>query len=819
MSPTIQYVPNTYSFSGNNFPTCSQEEFIERLQNKLPTYEVVTNNTKVKYYFDFDYYLESSNFDLEVANKVNDILKQSIYEGLYKVTNCKPTMHILQSHSKNIGDGRAKYSLRYYISNMIGIKQNIKDFTIDLNKYFDKQETELWDYIEKPDAAVFDTSVYDSNKKMRCYETSKPNEIRPLILQEGDISGTIITGCFDKDAIEVAYVSKINDSKPKSSSVTGLTGNINYEKIAELGEIIDLKYIGVSGCYSDWCKIIWSLRCESDDYKEIAQSISKRGTNLYDETVFETTWDAFQQKGMTINTFYHYCKLSNETEFKRICSKYTDKKPITTASAIEICDYSTEIDNIKDLYKCSILIAPKLINAVILCNEQWYVLQSNNLWNKVKEPTFQITTQIRKYIDYNVSNLSNQLTKCDTEDEHKILVKTIQQWMACYTLINGSGYMSQLIKNLRPQLTDNDFETKLDVLKYQVAYKNGVFDLKLLTFREGILGNDFITKTIPYNYEQSNEADRTSVLKELLKICNMKQEHLDYYLSYFGYAMTGDSQKIQQFFYMLGQTASNGKSVLFEALMEIIPNYIVKIESTAFEINNNAIHKEIATWKGARIGWVNELSKKKQDPEIIKQIADGTSIKYKVMYGIGSNMPITFKMCIVSNNSISINADRAIARRLKILQMDSLFDEKFTEDNFAECKFKKDTKFGELLQNKYKFALMDIIYSYSKKFIDDDFTMCNYPTDWKQETDECITENNEFGEFFNSHFEIDSEGCVSKRIMDETIKLFGSPIKIKDELKRMGIKYSYDCQKRILKESIKGVYTGFKIITINDLDE
>lgn len=813
MTNHIYFVPNTYSFVGNDFPSCSQEEFITKLEKHLPTYEVITNKTKVKYYFDFDYYVLPNEFNLDVANEINKILLYRLTQAVNTITDIKPNFHIQESHSSNIGDGRSKYSLRYYISNMLGTKQNVKDFAIDLNKYFDKEHTDLWDYIEKPNTPTFDVSIYDTNKKMRCYETSKPNENRPLKLVEGTIAGTVITGCFDKDAIEVDYVSA--KKEPKSpNSVVGVT---NYEKIAELGEIISLKYLNDNGCYHDWCKIIWSLHSENADYKEIAKDISKRGIKLYDETVFETTWNAFKPSTITIGSFYHYCKESNEIEYKRICSKYSFEKVITA----EICDtnYVTEIKNITDLYQCSILIAPKLINVVILCNEQWFVLQSNNLWNKVKEPTFQITTQIRKYIDFNVSNLSNQLTKCDDADEHKMLVKTIQTWISCYTLINGSGYMSQLIKNLRPQLTDNDFETKLDVLKYQVAYKNGIFDLKLLTFREGILGNDFITKTITYNYEESIETDRTSVIKELLKICNMKQEHLDYYLSYFGYAMTGDSQKIQQFWYMLGQTASNGKSVLFEALMEIIPNYIVKIESTAFEINNNAIHKEIATWKGARIGWVNELSKKKQDPEIIKQIADGTSIKYKVMYGIGSNMPITFKMCIVSNNSISINADRAIARRLKILQMDSLFDEKFTEDNFAECKFKKDTKFGELLQTKYKFALMDIIYSYSKKFIDNDFTMCNYPTDWKQETDECITENNEFGEFFNSHFETDGEGCVSKRVMDNTIKLFGSPIKIKDELKRMGIKYSYDSQKKAQKEQIKGVYCGFKVIEKTDIDE
>jgi len=814
MSPTIQYVPNTYSFSGNNFPTCSQEQFIERLQTKLPTYEVVPNNVKVKYYFDFDYYIDPSEFNLEVADAINNILKKLIYDALYAVAQVAPKIHILQSHSKNIGDDRGKYSLRYYISNMIAVKQNVKAFAVDLNKYFNEKETELWDYIEKPETPVFDISVYDSNKKMRCYETNKPNENRPLVLQEGTIEGTVITGCFDADAIEVSYESIDASKKDKSLTTnSNVSGIKNFDKVSELGKIISMKYIGVTGCYHDWCKILWTLRSESEDYKEIARDISKRGGSLYNEDVFEKTWEAFTQKAMTINTFYYYCKSSDEAKFKQICAKYSDKKIGDDTS------YDTTIENIKDLYQCSILISSKLKDVVILCNEQWFVLQSTNLWNRVKDPTFQITTQIRKYIDYNTAKISNDLTKCDDEEQHKTMVKHLKMWIECYTLINGSGYMSQLMKNLRPQLTDNDFETKLDVLKYQVAYKNGILDLKTLYFREGIFGSDYITKTIPYNYEESTEADRAIVLKELLKICNMKQEHLDYYLSYLGYAMTGDSQRLQQFWYMLGQTASNGKSVIFEALMDIIPNYIVKIENTAFEMGNNAIHKEIATWRGARIGWVNELTKKKQDAELFKQIADGTTIKYKVMYGNSANMNINFKMCVVSQHTISINADKGVARRLKVLQMNSSFMDHHAEDDYVKCCFKKDTNFGFLLQTKYKFALMDIIYSYSKRFYENDFKMCDYPDEWKQETEESVASNNDFDDFFNCHFEIDKDAIVSKRVVDEIVSQYKGSIKIKDELRRMGIHFTYDGKLRATKERQQGVWTGFKVIEKLDLDQ
>jgi len=797
MTDQIYFVPNSYSFTGKNFPTCSSTEFLSKLENHLPVYEVITDNTKSKYYFDFDYYVTNpKDFSLDVANEINRVLITRLTEALNSISDIKPNIHVLQSHKENIGDGRGKYSLRYYISNMISTRQCIKDFAIDTNKYFDKQETELWDYIEKKDEKTFDLSIYDTNKKMRCYQTSKPNENRPLLLEQGTIAGTIITGCFDKDAKEVNYISKIKTENSKASISPVSSGLPNFNKISELGKIIDLKYLNVTGCYSDWCKIIWSLHSESDDYKEIANNISKRGTKLYDEASFEKTWDAFKPSTLTIKSFYHYCKESDETEFKRICGKYMEKSIINESN---MDCYITDIDTIMDLYKCSILISTSLKNCVILCNENWFVLQSNNLWKQVKEPTFQITSEIRKYIDNSNEKLVNEIKLCDGAEKDKKIEQS-KLFLSFYKEINKSSYMSQLIKNLKGQISDDEFESKLDVNKYQIAYKNGMLDLKTLIFRTGILSSDFISKTIPYNYEKANDSDISKIRSELLKICNNNETHLNYYLSTLGYAMTGDSSKLQEFYYILGQKASNGKSVIFDALQDIIPTYIVKVENNTFEPRNSNIHKEIASWRGARIAWVNELTKNKQDAELIKEIADGTTRKYKVMYGTSSVMPITFKLFVVSNHSPTIDSDNGIARRMRMFQMDSEFIDGLETDDYEKCLFKKDTNFGELLRTEYKFALMDLIYSYSKQYFDNGFKLNNYPTEWKEQTSECVANNNEFKEFFESHFETGNDKSISVYKLKQILKTYGS-VKFGDETKKNKWGFQYD--------KVSNMWSGF----------
>ena len=253
-------------------------------------------------------------------------------------------------------------------------------------------------------------------------------------------------------------------------------------------------------------------------------------------------------------------------------------------------------------------------------------------------------------------------------------------------------------------LHDAEFDEKLDGNKYEVAFKDGVLDLKTNTFRAGIQPTDFLTKTIPFKYEKPTTEDMAHIKKELKKICNNNEKHLDYYLSVFGYAMTGDASKLQQLWCLRGQKASNGKSVIFEALMKIIPNYIIQMESEIFESNYGSRHKEVSSWGGARIAWLNEMSKKKQDSEIIKQVSDGTSIKYKVMYGGMATMQISFKLFIVTNHTMSVEADNGIKRRLQIEQLDSDFIDGLERDDEENCRFIKDKSFGETLQNKYKHA-------------------------------------------------------------------------------------------------------------------
>lgn len=469
-------------------------------------------------------------------------------------------------------------------------------------------------------------------------------------------------------------------------------------------------------------------------------------------------------------------------------------------------------------------ISPYLKGVLIFTSGTWYLNDKrDNLWRNLKEPLATIITTIQKKIDESISIIANTIDLIDGDNEENTklrdgLKKQEKLYEKHYKGVASGGASNQIMKLLKEYLYEKEFLQKLDATPYIIAYQNGILNLKTLEFRAGIYSTDFLTKTLPYDYEKANEYDIKIVKHELLKILNMNPQHLDYYLSFLGYSMTGDASKEQMFLSIRGQKASNGKSVLFNALNDIMPIYTKKLDNTFFDKGIKDRHKTIAELGGIRLAYINELTENKLDREMLKDYADGKSTPYKIMYGTTAEMPITFKIAIVGNQTLNVDTDEGIKRRIRIAQLDSDFSDNAVEDDYNKCIFKKDKKFGELLSTKYKYALMEIIFEYSKKYVDDDYNLCKYPDDWKEETNETMAECNEFQTFFESNFEktpnLDTPSISNTMFISilEANKWKLTNNQIKDKLKSLRIPFLYNREKRLNGQ--RGCWYGFTQISM-----
>jgi phage/plasmid-associated DNA primase len=363
---------------------------------------------------------------------------------------------------------------------------------------------------------------------------------------------------------------------------------------------------------------------------------------------------------------------------------------------------------------------------------------------------------------------------------------------------------------------DKEWCERFDFNPYQIAYKNGILCLKTNTFRAGLLPTDYLTKTLPYEYEEPNEKEVAWVREELKKICNYNEEHLERYLSQIGYMLCGDPSKIQEFYNFKGEKAGNGKSSILDALTHIIPTLVKKLDSNVFEKSAKAtLHKSIATLLGVRIAWINEVDASAiQDEGTIKTIRDGMNMSYNEMYGVNMSMTLSCKLVVVGNNGMKVKGDAGIMRSMVINQFDSEFPEDATENDYVNRVFIRDTEFIKKLIEK-KHSLLGLFYQYSKKFWEEK-KLKPMPKEWKDEKEQVREGLAKFDKWFDINYEW-AEGRDDWTAWIDDIENHAKMEKmkhddIKCELKRMKLwkkPVIYDSQARSHKK--KGVFRNIRM--------
>lgn len=596
------------------------------------------------------------------------------------------------------------------------------------------------------------------------------------------------------DPVRDFIISKMPEIKTTVSSFTPVVDEkwldllFNFIK----NEVVEgVKKIG----RADWFYICSILK--SNGY---GKEVWLRWSRLVSQTqTASKTWDSIKKSGFVIHGLLNICKRVNSFGLMEWKDKYGQFIPLGVLEKGEndVARYiASFLENIR------------------FSKNMWWVCDGRNLWSQRKDVTAIVISTIQEQIDVVLSILHFKKSNEKEEKEKEKMDDDIKSYNKCRVVYGKSGHSNQVIKCLMTYLLDESFYEKLDENIYQIAYSNGIYDMKTRTFRAGILPTDYLTKTVKFDWEEGTEEHKALVRNELKKICNWNETHLLYYLSVFGFSLTGDASLHQLLFYLRGQSAENGKSVVLE-IMTILFNeiYVKKIDSKFFDVKASDQHKTLAELKGIRIAWANEISKTKCDANLIKDLADGTQIPYKVMYGTTAMLNVRFKLFLVSNHTLNIPADKGVERRVNLFQMESKFGN--YEDDYEAKKFKKDARFGEKMTGIYKYALLSVLMDAAYDFIQNGLPPI--PPEWEVEKKSMMDDNSPSTDFWENNFETGagftcSKGDIERRLTESKTKM--SIKDFKDELKKNGIKYTYD--KDIMTNRVRGLFTGFRIIDRGD---
>jgi len=571
--------------------------------------------------------------------------------------------------------------------------------------------------------------------------------------------------------------------------------------------------------YDAWMKVGFAIRHSTKKSKkgyELWLQFSKINEEKFEEKETKHLWNKTKDKfdnPITIGSLIKWAKDCNIELYNSLFTKPS-------------FEYYISIEDLQDVFKVADIITKTLNTTLIFCQEKWYMLNSNNLWKQQKEPSYYITNEIRKYIDFSNKQITIRLEETQDDDTRDKLIKCSQQYLRSYQNISTSSFINVITKYLKTKLLDDNFSNKLDSTPNVLAFKNGIMDLRTKIFRKGILSSDFITDTIPYDYKLCNSEKKNYLKGVLKKILNNNDEHLEYYLSIIGFTFIGSPQLEKSIYFMIDKTfggkGDNGKTIWYDILNTLMPNYVYRSKASLIEKNNSKAHKQLVMTKGKRLVWLEELPKDKQtNAEIMKEIGDGKQIENEIMFGTSETLNIQFKMFILSNHIPNIDPNEsAVYNRYKQVSFNSHFDrtgERIEEDP-SKLLFIADSSLGDKIKNEYYNEVFDLIIEYANKYYDN--KLPKIPQQFIKDTNETKTTNDTFAVWFNDNCIIDStykvalKQLVSGSCMTEKL--------VKDGMSRLGFKYNkdlYGLGKDSFGKYYKGGYESIKYIVDDDCDE
>lgn len=475
-------------------------------------------------------------------------------------------------------------------------------------------------------------------------------------------------------------------------------------------------------------------------------------------------------------------------------------------------------------------ILPFIRKELRYCNEDWYAFNADTkLWGILPEPQKIIKHHMFKCVLANNAANAQKMAACEQGDPQFESLKALQKEYTALIKAVESLHNIALVRNdYKVDLNDDNFIKTLDQTAGKLVFSDGIYDIATDTFRKGLTYEDMLSFTLPFLYTVPTEEDMAHVRDEVMKICALEQWRYDYYMQCLGYSLLGKPAAEQVAFFMVGLTAGNGKSTLLEVLTEKMPQYVVKLNSKTFSKGNGDFKKNINSIIGARIAWINEVEKVKQDIDTIKEVADGKAIKNPVLFKQKEDLiQILAKLFFVSNGELAFASDAGIKRRYRYIEFIANFWNPQDFEKLEERRpidFLKNNTFAEFLATERGFAaLLALIMNGARSWLRNG--SLNVPQQYDALAKAACEKNEEFAEFVSCNIVKAAGKCIHRAEIEERYAMVNSGKKLpneksdfRDYMATKGFSYDRNKKKRVHKMLKEGCYMDCALTEVNDID-
>jgi len=654
------------------------EPFIQRLYTDDNVYKIIDNYFKIiNTYLDIDEksnvaYVMEKPYPTEFRNKIKDgihiIFPHVIIDNNTQFFIRKKILDIASQIFKDLylcneyEDIIDKAIINANCWQMYGSKKPESEAYRVTKIYNYKEETIMHDYVPSAELEISYIKLFSMRNI-----TNEPTKINESYTSEIEEYIRHILPIVDKKLKE-----KLENNillKKEINVIKNYTNDDDYVLAREL--ITECLSQTRAERYNDWINLGWVLR--NIDYRLLAQwtEFSKIGSN-YIEGECQNLWDKMRKDHLGMGTLRWWAKTDNPQRYKEIIDN----------SVIPLIDISIGSEGAHyDVAKSVQVIYKGEYKAVN--KDTWYKYdRDSHCWIKTREGLNlrrSLSEEIcRKFLDramhYNTLSSNNAYDKA----QQSMYSKRGSEAMKIASNLKKTSYKDSVMKECKCLFIDENFEELLDCRPHLIGFKNGVYDMKMHIFREG-MPDDYISLStkrnyIPYSIEYPEIVEINDFFEKVFTNVNVRNYVLDIL------ACIIDGSIAQERFYIFTGQGSNGKSRLLDLIQKSVGDYYATLPIallTQKRAASNSAQGEIERMKGRRFAVMQEPNENdKINVGYMKELSGNDRILTRGLYKEPYEFKPQFKMILACNELPEIpSQDGGVWRRLRVVEFASKFCE------------------------------------------------------------------------------------------------------------------------------------------------
>lgn len=680
-TPQIRFTKESRTYEIQTVDACNYKQMCET--DIFNCHEITPDDRPIKPYFDIEIKPQHCKSVQIYNDRWIEILNIATIELLKHFPNakiaslnasCESYICCIKSEETWI------ISLHIIVSNYIATKSQMLSIVNLMNSSLRNNLTEtVGQYFEIEDPAsfkLFDTSVYDPNRKIRSAFANKTHyknfkitiENRPLEIVQGTFEETVISSFFVENPLKLEMQPVVPTIVP--TVVQPATDEMKTENELFVKMAIENGFLRNHVDRKEWIQMGCALHHSVGGNNGLAlfDYYSQQYPKYYDRSGVIKTWESLkdinyaQKKPTTIATIHKWCKDEDISKYKQIVAQV--KQEIKTIEVEKIKEEYQIVDN--DNEACDIIME-HVKDTLIYVNGQYFYKHQHCWINEKKYIDAMLMVII---VDSNLYKLSPTGNR-QAYSQNAKTAENILKLLYFKTRIYNSNKIS--------------YQLFHSTTKKKLCFLDGVLDFKKRTFTlwEDYTEPIYTTIIIQRKYAEYHENPNQKFIAKIKNdiIGNLFGEQSKLALEFFSRSIAGCNE--DKNFMSYSGNRNCGKGILYGTMKNAFEDYVsgFNLENMLCKRESNKssdLAKENA-WlldlEFTRVGIAQETEENENDNikeklkisnKVMKSVmSGGDELQARRLYQDAVKFTIDTTLAIFGNNELAISGEDSAQHHLK----------------------------------------------------------------------------------------------------------------------------------------------------------